>query len=179
MVAKPGWHLDGRTRGLWPVVVNMSAHAALSKIRLEKRPIWLFSDSNHVTSTVTFYHADIPWPLLMARSAVLTRTHALIFFSTHSQSSGQPGNHADTFPPSSSITCNSCKERQFWHLYCFVRSCRFKSHGYTQCDPKPAQKSAWKWQIPPFVTFCTKNYKVHWLVQASFAELSKEDTCQK
>ena len=28
--------------------------------------------------TVTFYHADIPWPLLMARFVVLTRTHALI-----------------------------------------------------------------------------------------------------
>ena len=83
MVAKPGWHLDVRTRGLWPVVVNMSAHAALPKISLERRPnpcpygflvtaiTWL--------KTVTFYHADIPWPLLMARSAVLTRTHALIY----------------------------------------------------------------------------------------------------
>ena len=82
MVAKPGWHLDVRTRGLWPVVVNMSAHAALCKIRLKKRPnlcpygFWVTA----VTwlKTVNFYHADIPWPLLMARSAVLTRTHALI-----------------------------------------------------------------------------------------------------
>ena len=89
MVAKPAWHLDVRTRGLWPVVVNMSAHAALFKIRLKKRPN-LRSYGFLVTAitwlnTVTFYHADIPWPLLMARSAVLTQTQALILSAGDTQ----------------------------------------------------------------------------------------------
>ena len=163
MVAKPGWHLDVRTRGLWPVVVNMSAHAALSKIRLKKKPN-LCPCGVLVTAitwfkTVTFYLADIPWPLLMARSAVLTRTHALILSAgdTKPNNAFFPRTHnlpvsrettQTLFPlhPPSPVPCSSCKERQFWHLYCFVRSStRFKSHGYTQCDPTPTQKSARKW----------------------------------
>ena len=40
-----------------------------------------------------------------------------------------------------------------------------------QPEPTPTQKSARKWQLRPFATSCVKDYKVHSLLQTSFAEL--------
>ena len=47
----------------------------------------------------------------------------------------------------------------------------FYFHWYTQCEPTPTQKSAWKWQLQPFVTSCAKDYEGHSLLQTSLAEL--------
>ena len=45
---------------------------------------------------------------------------------------------------------------------------------YTQHEPTPTQKLAQKWQLQPFTTSCTKDYKGHSLVQTSFTELPKK-----
>ena len=44
--------------------------------------------------------------------------------------------------------------------YC-IRAPRLNFHCYTQCEPTPTQKSAWKWQLGPFMSSCMKDYKGH------------------
>ena len=46
---------------------------------------------------------------------------------------------------------------------------RFNVHCYKQCEPKPTQKSAWKWHLRSFATSRAKNYDRHSLVQTIFA----------
>ena len=46
-----------------------------------------------------------------------------------------------------------------------LHNSRLNFHCYTQHEPTHAQKSAWKWQLRPFVTSCEKDYKRHSLMQ--------------
>ena len=53
----------------------------------------------------------------------------------------------------------------------------FSFHCYTRREPVPTQKSSRKWELRPFATSCTKDYKGHSLVQTSFAELPDRPIC--
>ena len=91
-------------------------------------------------------------------------------FSADSQFSGQPKNNVNTFS-----TLHHLSPVIFGTVtvvaFELPRNSRLNIHCYIQREPTPTPKSAWKWQLRPFMTSCSKDYKGHSLVQTSITEL--------
>ena len=89
---------------------------------------------------------------------------------TYSRSSGHLKNDSMTFfllsffdPPFSDVILANAAAVTF----VLLRNSSFNFHCYTQRETTPADKSDWKWQLPPFATSCMKAYEGHSLVQTS------------
>jgi len=55
--------------------------------------------------------------------------------------------------------------------FVLLHNSRFNFHCYPQHEATPTLNVAWKWQLPPFVTSCIKDYEEHSFLQTSFTEL--------